>query len=276
MVTALQDVLTLERIDLDIFRGTSPPSTLPRTFGGQVAGQALVAATQTVGPGVSVHSLHAYFLRAGQPGTPAVYRVDRLRDGRSFATRRITALQHGEAIFSMAASFHRTDDDGPSHADPAPAVPSPAELEGTTPVEGGMAELHEREWPDWELRPVPRDRVVPREGTPVQQQVWLRHVGDLPDDPVFHVCALAYASDMTLLGCARVPHEQVPTQIASLDHAMWFLRPFRADQWLLYDQTSPSAGSGRGLTQGRIFGERGELVATVVQEGLLRTERTPR
>jgi acyl-CoA thioesterase-2 len=271
--SALEDVLSLERLETNMFRGPSPQTTMQRIFGGQVAGQALVAATRTVEHGLLVHSLHGYFIRPGSPAMPTVYLVERLRDGRSFVTRRVTGMQNGETIFSMAASFHRGDP-GPEHADAMPPVPDVHDLDDSAVTDRHFDEWHKKEWPDWDIRRVPQERVTRRDGVPAQQQVWLKHVTPLPDDAVFHVCALAYASDMTLLGSALLTHGEVPTQVASLDHAMWFLRPFRADDWLLYDQTSPSAGHGRGLTQGRIFDRAGRLIAAVVQEGLVRTERS--
>lgn len=267
-MTALEEALELERVEDDLFRGRSPRTTLQRTFGGHVAGQSLVAATRTVTRELAVHSLHGYFLRPGDPTIPCVYQVDRVRDGRSFSTRRVTAVQHGKAIFTMSASF-QVPSEGPSHQAEAPVVPAPEELDDADDGDAVFREVHHAEWPDWDLR-----RVSPlgQEPSGPVQQVWLRHRPRLADDPVLHACALAYASDMTLLGCSRLPHRDQVHTIASLDHALWFLRPFRADEWLLYDQTSPSAGGGRGLSQGRIFDREGRLVAAVVQEGLLRTD----
>lgn len=269
-MTRLQQVLDVERLELDLYRGASPPTRLQRLFGGQVAGQALVAATRTCDPRLVVHSLHGYFLNPGTPEVPVLYRVDRLKDGRNFSSRRVGGVQNGRVIFSMAVSFHAPEP-GPEHQAEMPAVPAPESLgngEGQNP---DLAELHRQEWPGWDLRRVPAGQLAPQTGAVAQQQVWLRYREQLPDDPVLHVCALAYASDLTLLGCALVPHPGLQVQMASLDHAMWFLRPFRADDWLLYAQTSPSAGSGRGLTQGQIFDRTGRLVAAVVQEGLLRS-----
>ena len=273
-MATIHEVLRVEQVDDDIYRGSSPDTTLQRTFGGQVAGQALVSAVRTIGPGLTVHSLHGYFLRPGQPTYPTVYLVDRVRDGRSFATRRITAVQHGRAIFSMSASFH-VQGEGPEHQDEMPSVPGPEDLLDLADPQGDVLPWYLAEWPDWDIRQVPPGDLQRRPGAAAQQQVWIRYRHPLPDDPVFHVCTLAYMSDMTLLGVARVPHPEARTQGASLDHALWFLRPFRADEWLLYDQTSPSAGFGRALTQGRIFDRDGHLVAAVVQEGLMRTVREP-
>jgi acyl-CoA thioesterase-2 len=271
-MASIHEVLQIERVEDDTFRGSAPDTTLQRTFGGQVAAQALVAAVRTVGADLTVHSLHGYFIRPGQPKVPPVYRVERVRDGRSFATRRVTAVQHGKAIFSMSASFH-VQDDGPEHQDEMPPVPRAEQLADGADSIGEAAPWYLREWPNWDIRQVPPGDTARRPGTAAQQQVWIRYRHRLPDDPVFHVCTLAYMSDMTLLGAAKVPHPDAKTQGASLDHALWFLRPFRADEWLLYDQTSPSAGFGRALTQGRIFDRDGGLVAAVVQEGLMRTAR---
>lgn len=268
---SIEEILAVERIDNDIYRGGVFPSALRRTFGGQVAGQALVSATKTVDPSFAVHSLHGYFLRPGKPDQPAVFLVDRIRDGRSFVTRRVTGVQHGEAIFSMSASFHVTGDEGIEHQDAMPPAVDPDEL----PDQTGEGDVNHRdlfrEWENFDVRIVPRDRLVTREGLAAQQRVWFRYRDRLPDDHLLHVCTLAYMSDMTLLGSAKVVHPGARTQTASLDHAMWFLRPFRTDDWLLYDQTSPSAGGGRALTQGRIFDRAGRMVAAVTQEGLTRT-----
>lgn len=271
-MATIDEVLELERLERDIFRGASTKTQLARTFGGQVAGQALVSAVRTVDPRFQVHSLHGYFLRPGNPSEPTVYEVERIRDGRSFCTRRVTGIQDGQAIFTMSASFH-VGDAGPEHQDTMPNVPSPEEL----PDERTSLSVEQiglmREWEHWDLRRLPAEQVVHRDGLASQQQVWFRYRHRLPDDPLLHVCTLAYMSDMTLLGSSKVTHPDAETQNASLDHAMWFLRPFRADDWLLYDQNSPSAGFGRALTGGRIFNQRGELVACVVQEGLTRTLR---
>lgn len=272
-MASIEDILELERIENDIYRGRTFPSKLPRTFGGQVAGQALMAAVRTVDEDFRVHSLHGYFLRPGNPKEPAVFMVDRIRDGRSFATRRVTGIQDGKAIFTMSASFH-TGDDGISHQDSMPAVVGPEELPDPTTLEEYDSSFY-KEWSEWDIRLIPDDQTVKHPSFAAQQRVWFRYRDTLPDHQVFHVGALAYMSDMTLLGSAKVPHREVVTQTASLDHALWFLRPFRADEWLLYDQTSPSAGFGRALTQGRIFDTEGNMVAAVVQEGLTRFERDP-
>ncbi|MFD3811414.1 acyl-CoA thioesterase [Rhodococcus sp. NPDC058639] len=268
----IEDILALEQIENDIFRGIATETLLQRTFGGQVAGQSLVSAVRTVDPDFGVHSLHGYFLRPGNPDKSIVYQVERIRDGRSFATRRVTAVQDGKAIFTMSASFH-IEDHGIEHQDVMPAVPMPDELTDAMDSPDPEYRWVHREWSEWEFRFVPQDRIVRRDGSASQQQLWFRSRLPLPDDPVLHVCTLAYMSDMTLLGSSMVIHRDEDIQGASLDHAMWFMRPFRADDWLLYDQTSPAAGFGRALTQGRIFDSRGQFVAAVVQEGLSRTPR---
>lgn len=270
----IEDILDIERIDRDLYRGPTITTHLQRTFGGQVAGQTLTAAVRTVDDDKHVHSLHGYFIRPGIPDVPTVFQVDRLRDGRSFATRRVTAIQEGEAIFSMSASFHLINQEGIEHQDRMPRVIPPEEI--PVPAIEDLDEAHRvfvEEWAQWDIRIVPRDRLETLSSLAAQQRVWFRCVDNLPDDPNFHVCTLAYMSDMTLLGSAKIPHPDEPTQDASLDHAMWFIRPFRADDWLLYDQTSPSASGGRALTQGRIFDRSGRLVAAVTQEGLSRRLR---
>ncbi|QIS20903.1 acyl-CoA thioesterase [Nocardia terpenica] len=271
-MATIEEALEIERLERDIFRGASTKTQLPRTFGGQVAGQALVSAVRTVEPRFQVHSLHGYFLRSGNPSQPTVYLVERIRDGRSFCTRRVTGVQDGQAIFTMSASFH-IGEIGPEHQDRMPNVPPPYDLPDASTTLSPERLWAMREWEHWDIRTIPQDQVARSEGLASQQQVWFRYRHPLPDDPLFHVCTLAYMSDMTLLGSSKVTHPDDRTQNASLDHAMWFLRPFRADEWLLYDQNSPSAGFGRALTGGRIFNERGEMVASVMQEGLARTLR---
>ncbi len=272
----LVELLDLEPIEVNIFRGTSPQERHQRVFGGQVAGQALVAAGRTVDKG-RVHSLHAYFLRPGDPGAPILYEVDRIRDGRSFTTRRVVAVQHGEAIFNLSASFH-VDEVGLNHQLPMPEVPDPESL----------PTLRERLAPwadrlgDWFDLPQPIDQryvedppgLEPSGPRPPKQRVWIRADGSLPDDPLLHACVVAYASDMSLLDTILLPHDVSwgdPRLVgASLDHCMWFHRPFRADRWLLYDHDSPSASGGRGLARGEIFTSDGRLAVSVVQEGLIR------
>lgn len=281
-VDDLVALLDLEPLEVNLFRGISPDDDRQRVFGGQVAGQALVAAGRTVEGNRPVHSLHAYFLRAGDPNVPIVYDVDRIRDGRSFTTRRVVAVQHGKPIFNLQASFH-TVEDGFDHQAAMPDAPDPETLptwaEAVTPsVErmGSGAEVG-----SWADKPRPIDiRYV--DGPPWlrsgpgrdRQLVWIRADGDLPDDPVLHTCVVAYASDFTLLESALAPHGRAwfspDVMVASLDHAMWFHRPFRADEWLLYSQMSPSASGARGLAQGEIYRRDGTLAVSVMQEGLMR------
>jgi len=273
---AIEEILDLEQLEVNIYRGSvfSPESGfLQRTFGGHVAGQSLVSAVRTVDPRYQVHSLHGYFLRPGDALARTIFLVERTRDGGSFATRRVNAIQHGEIIFSMGASF-QTEQDGVSHQDPMPAAPPPDGLPGLNSIKV-FDDAGFKQFEEWDVCIVPRDRLQLVPGKAAQQQVWFRHRDPLPDDPVLHICALAYMSDLTLLGSAQVTHleERSHLQVASLDHAMWFMRSFRADEWLLYDQSSPSAGGGRALTQGKIFTQSGEMVAAVMQEGLTRYKR---
>jgi acyl-CoA thioesterase-2 len=282
-VDDLIHLLDLEPIEVNIFRGTSPKDDRQRVFGGQVAGQALVAAARTLGEGDAdrhVHSLHAYFLRPGDPTVPILYEVDRIRDGRSFTTRRVVAIQHGQAIFNMSASF-QVPEEGLEHAFEMPEAPDPTDLPdrrerlsflaGKVPEELlDRPQAIDTRIADWS----PDDRA---HALPPHQLVWLRADGTLPDDPLLQTIVLTYASDMTLLDTALLPHGGMwfnPTLfMASLDHAMWFHRPFRADEWLLYSQDTPTATSGRGLARGLVFTRGGELVASVVQEGLIRVAR---
>jgi len=267
-MTTLEEALSVVEVSPDRFQGSTPATRLQRTFGGLVAGQAMVAAVKTVDPMFAVHSLHAYFLGPGTPDQPIAFEIDRIREGRSFVARRVTGVQGSRAIFSMAASFH-VSEAGPEHQLRRPDTPSPEELDPEWTARKGLAQFLRDEWPDWDLRPVPRKQTPAVDGTP-RQQVWFRYRGHLPEDPLFHVCALTYMSDLTLLSAAVEPSRPERVELASLDHALWFQRPFRADDWLLYDQASPSATAGRALTQGRIFTRTGALVASVTQEGLMR------
>lgn len=278
---ALVALLDLERIDDNLFRGAQEPSVLPRVFGGQVAAQALVAGTRTVDPAYAAHSLHSYFLQPGDPAAPIVYDVETLRDGRSFATRRVLARQHGRPIFALTANFQRPEE-GWDHQDVMPDVLAP---EDALDPRRMLAEMHPDsdagafdEWDFADLRYVGSsgDGLLAADPEhPGLQRCWLRVASRLPDDPVLHVAAFTYLSDMTLMGAALAPHGARPEDgthlVASLDHAIWFHRPFRADEWWLYDQTSPFAAGGRGLVTAGVFTEAGALVATVAQEALMRT-----
>ncbi|MFH8471632.1 acyl-CoA thioesterase [Streptomyces sp. NPDC018000] len=297
---SLLDLLDLEQIEQDIFRGTSRSAVIPRVFGGQVAAQALVAAGRTVPAALprphgsaraaqspTAHSLHSYFLRMGDPNAPIVYSVDRIRDGRSFTTRRVVAVQHGQPIFHLSASF-QTHEEGLEHQTDMPSAPDPE----TLPTAAQMLPRYADRFSDpgvvdrlLEARAAVDLRYVdeppfgtvgePREP---RSQVWFRTNGKLVDDPLLHVCMATYVSDMTLLDSVLLAHGRGGWAVgdvvgASLDHAMWFHRPFRADEWLLYDQESPSAYGGRGLGQARIYTQDGRLAITVIQEGVVRVPR---
>ena len=278
-IDVLLSILDLEPLEHNLFRGSSPQVGWQRIFGGQVIGQALVAAARTV-EGRIAHSLHGYFLRPGDPAVPILYEVDRIRDGRSFTTRRVAAIQHGRPIFSMEVSFQLAEA-GLDHQIAMPAVPPPEELPSESDISSlyleGAPESVRRYWErerPIELRPVDLRHYLGREALEPSQYVWVRATGRLPDDPEIHRCVLAYASDMTLLDTALFPHGRMvfdpDLQAASLDHAMWFHRPFRADDWLLYAEDSPSASGGRGFNRGSLFSRDGQLVASVAQEGLIR------
>ena len=283
-VRELLEILDLEPLEVNLFRGRSPQSRWQRVFGGQVIGQALVAANRTVEPARRPHSLHAYFLLAGDPKVPIVYEVDRIRDGKSFTTRRVVAIQHGHAIFTMAVSFHVVEP-GLSHQATMPAVPAPEQLPGDAEIRARVLptmpepvrRYYERERPI-ELRPVEFERYLGKAFADGHFNVWMRATGPLPDAGAIHQCVLAYASDMTLLDCALIPHGRTVFEktimAASLDHALWFHRPFRADEWLLYAQDSPSAAGARGFARGTIFAADGTLVASVAQEGMIREKRS--
>jgi acyl-CoA thioesterase II len=277
----LVQLLDLEDVEVNIFRGIQPKEERQRVFGGQVAAQALMAGGRTVGEG-QVHSLHSYFLRPGDPTVPILYEVDRIRDGRSFATRRVVAIQHGQAIFNMAASFHR-DEVGLEHQFAMPEAPDPETL----------ATLPERlaPWRDqleeWFARPHPIDQrhigELPIEHTGQREpllRLWIRADGKLPDDPLLHACVAAYASDMSLFDTMLQPHEvrwdDANFMGATIDHCMWFHRPFRADEWLLYEMDSPVAAGARGLARGLLYERSGRLVVSMVQEGLMRVIDRPR
>jgi acyl-CoA thioesterase II len=279
VVDGLVGLLDLETIETDIFRGVSPKVALQRVFGGQVAGQALVAAGRTVDSERLVHSLHSYFIRPGDPSIPIIYTVDRIRDGRSFSVRRVLAIQHGQPIFTLSASF-QLPQGGIDHQAAMPPAPAPEEL----PT---LAERYEGYDDLWAvMRQIPQafdvryvddppwvQRVQgPRESKP--HRIWLKADGTLPDDPLLHICVITFASDMNLLDSVLIHHGLAarldPISMASLDHAMWFHRPFRADDWLLYVSSSPSASGGRGLATGQFYSRDGRLVASVTQEGMIR------
>ena len=285
------NLLELEEIDRDIFRGWTHAGAPMRTFGGQVAAQALVAAGRTAGDR-PVHSLHSYFLRPGNPTAPIIYLVDRLRDGGSFTTRRVDGVQYGETIFSLSASFKRPEA-GKSHQRPMPIVRPPeesldlykaAEEAGDSRGESTARFVLELRGPDPTSRfansnvpPGHEDAIGFLDDDIPRRRFWMRATDRLPDDPLLHVCALAYMSDLTLAGTATLRHE-IPgpeLMLASLDHAMWFHRPFRADQWLLFSVESPSSSDGRGLAVGEYFTEDGKLVASVMQEALIRRSKKP-
>jgi acyl-CoA thioesterase II len=278
---AVVELLDLEQIELDIFRGRSPENERrQRVFGGQVAGQALVAAGRTVPSDRPVHSLHAYFIRPGDPAVPLIYQVDRVRDGRSFTTRRVSAVQHGKVIFTLSASFHHPES-GVLHQLPMPDVPPPEALptaaERLAQVMGDEAGEYSFSNP-FDIRhlgPLSYEAVNDPSLRSTHSMVWMRADGELPDDPLLHVCMMTYASDMTLLDSVLLANglswADGKTVGSSLDHAMWFHRTFRADEWLLYAQDSPVAAGGRGLARGELFTRDGALVVSVMQEGLIRT-----
>lgn len=283
MQPILQDLvhlLALERIDRDFFRGTSRDLGWGAIFGGQVFGQALSAAAQTVTRDRAVHSAHGYFIRAGELQRPIVYQVARLRDGKSFSTRSVVAVQEGEAIFTLSASF-QIDEPGLEHQDAMPAVPPPESLRSERDLALAFADLLPEELRaraqaprPVEIRPVePRNPFAPTVN-PASRRLWYRMIDQLPDDPALHRYMLAYASDFSFLGTALDPHGvsfMTPgMHVATIDHAVWFHRPFRVDDWLLYDIESPSASGARGIVRGRFFDRAGRLVASTAQEGLMR------
>jgi acyl-CoA thioesterase-2 len=281
---ALLATLDLERLEDNLFLGARGNEGWQRVFGGQVLGQALMAAARTVDADRSVHSLHGYFLLAGDPSRPIVYDVERIRDGGSFTTRRVKAIQHGRPIFSMSSSFHRAEP-GFDHQSEMPQVPPPEELANPKDLIAGlidalpqsMRSYWSRERPI-DMRVVDVSRYLTRDKKVPLQHIWIRANGKLPDDPAIHQAVLAYASDFTLLDTALIAHGKLlfdaDVQLASLDHALWYHRPFRADEWLLYVQDSPNAYGARGFCRGSIFTREGTLIASVVQEGLMRERRS--
>jgi acyl-CoA thioesterase II len=281
---ALVKTLTLEPLEDNLFRGGRGREGWQRVYGGQVLGQAMMAAAQTVEPGRPIHSLHGYFLLAGDPSLPIIYDVERIREGGSFTTRRVNAIQHGRPIFSMSASFHKPEE-GFEHQSTMPDLPPPEALRDPKELIGSqidklpdsMRRYFERELPI-DMRVVDVSRYLSREKKNPAQQIWIRANGPLPDDPVLHQAVLAYVSDFTLLDTALIAHGKLmfdaDVQLASLDHALWYHRAFRADEWMLYAQDSPSAYGARGFCRGTIYARDGSLIASVAQEGLMRKRRS--
>lgn len=285
LVAGLTALLDVETLDTDLYRGARQPGGVGRVFGGQVIAQALQAAQRSVDDGKVAHSLHAYFMRAGDEDYPILYRVVRDFEGRSFANRRVIAMQKGKPILNMAASFHLPDD-GLHHQDTMPDVPPPEELRSEAELREQIRDQIPEKFKRFflrarpiEIRPVnPRNWFQPEPREP-RQYSWFRVVVPLPDDPALHRAMLAYASDMTLLGTCMLPHGvswmSGQVQTASLDHALWMHEPFRFDEWLLYATDSPWAGHARGFNRGSIYARDGRLVASVAQEGLIRSARRP-
>ncbi|MEV0084687.1 acyl-CoA thioesterase II [Saccharopolyspora sp. NPDC050642] len=267
------ELIALERVEENLYRGTCHPGAPLTAFGGHVAAQSLIAAGSTVPAERAVHSLHGYFIRAGRTGRPIVYQVDRTREGASFTTRRVVAVQDGETIFSLSASFQRPEDSEEHQVD-MPAVPQPDQLAAGWSVEEEAE--HEIFQGALETRRVTDLNPEFDTGLGPQQKMWVRVVGELPDVPLVHACALTYTSDVRLASTAYLPYASSPVapRMASLDHAVWFHRPFRADTWLLFTMDSPSYASSRGLTRGQFFAQDGQLVASVVQEVLIRQRRS--
>lgn len=283
VLSDLISLLALERLDRDLFRGHSQDLGWGAIFGGQVLGQALSAAAQTAPEDRPVHSLHGYFLRAGDVRRPILYQVDRLRDGKSFSVRRVVAVQEGEAIFSLGASF-QVDEEGFEHQDNMPEVAPPESLLSERQMALAMADklpepfrpIATAERPI-EIRPIdPRNPMRPVVTEP-RRYAWYRTIDTLPDSPALHRYVLAYASDFSFLSTSMDPHGvswlSPGMRVASLDHSMWFHRPFRADEWLLYVVDSPSASGARGLVRGQFFDRKGRLVASAAQEGLIRQRK---
>lgn len=277
------DLLNVERLEVDLFRGVSPDETSQRVFGGQVIGQAMMAAYQTVPDDRPCHSMHAYFIRPGDPNVPIIYQVDHSRDGRSFTTRRVVAIQHGKQIFSFSASF-QTVEDGWDHQAEMPDVPGPEGLKSRLDLRREAAHLFPEELRTQftraraiEMRPVnPNDFFDPKP-MPAENTIWFKATRPFEGSPAVHQCLMAFASDMSLLDSGTRPHgiswHSGKAMMASLDHAMWFHAPARVDEWLLYSQDSPHAGGARSFNRGQIFKQDGTLVASVAQEGLMRPKR---
>jgi acyl-CoA thioesterase-2 len=279
-LASLLSILDLETLEQNLFRGRSPADGWQRVFGGQVLGQALVAAGRTVAEGRAAHSLHGYFLLAGDPAHPIIYEVERTRDGGSFSTRRVKAIQHGRIIFAMSVSFHKGED-GFAHQIKMPDVPAPESLPSAQDlISRFVDQLPETMQSYWkrerpiDMRPVDLTRYLSRQPADPAQYIWIRANGTLPGDLHLHQCVLAYASDLTLLDTALIAHGKLlfdrDIQLASLDHALWLHRPFQADTWLLYAQDSPTTHAARGFCRGSFFDQHGRLIASVAQEGLIR------
>lgn len=283
-LTSLLSILDLETIEHNLFRGRSPETSWQRVFGGQVIGQALVAAQRTVDETRHVHSLHGYFMRPGDPSVPIIYEVERLRDGGSFTTRTVVAIQHGKAIFTLAASF-QADEEGLEHQ-----IPMKQGIKGPDGLmsDREFGEQYMKHAPDHiaayfqrdrpiEMKPTSLDHYLTRDKLEPEQNVWFRVLGAVPDDRALQAAVLAYVSDMTLLDGALFPHGRTvfdrDIQAASLDHSMWFHRPHKLDDWLLYAQDSPNAANGRGFTRGSFYTRDGQLIASVAQEGLIRLRK---
>lgn len=283
MTTAVEEllqILDLETLEHNLFRGHNPNTGWKRVFGGQVIGQALIAAQRTVDPTRPVHSLHGYFMLGGDPKIPIIYEVDRIRDGGSFTTRRVVAIQHGKAIFSMSASFQRQEN-GLDYQAPMPTQPDPEEIITTRKsneallksVPDNVRAYWERERPI-DMVPTSLEHFLSDKKLPAEQNIWLKSTGIIPDDQPLQAAILAYASDMTLLDTSLYPHGKKvfdpDLQVASLDHSMWFHRPVNLNNWLLFSQDSPSTSGSRGLARGSLYSISGELVASTAQEGLIR------
>lgn len=278
-VEKLLALLEIEQLDVDLYRGAQPETERQRVFGGQVAAQALVAASRSTDPEFDLHSLHSYFLRPGDTRVPIIYQVERIRDGRSFETRRVVARQHGREIYSQTTSFQKFEE-GYDHSDQMPSVGEPSEGLSLADLAAARSEDELRQWRnEWAGLDIRHMGMSGRglevdPARPAEARMWVRVDGELPDDVLMQKAAFTYASDLTLIGAALVPHgiqiNSSRLQPASLDHTIWFHRPLRADDWWLYDQFSPSASRGRGLALARVFAQDGTLVATVAQEGLIR------
>jgi acyl-CoA thioesterase-2 len=284
VLKGILDLLDVEKIEENLFRGRTE-STIPHVFGGQVLAQAIAAACRTVESDRALHSIHAYFVRAGDWRVPILYDVDRIRDGGSFNTRRVAAIQHGQAIFSLAGSWQRHES-GLEHTVPMPDVPAPHALRSDRDAYADLAKLHPEvkrfsyRFEAIDSRQVENILMTHADAHPPRKHTWLKTRDRLPDDPAVHLCMLAYMSDLDFMSTSMLPHGVRPgpasnIQGASLDHALWFHRPFRADEWLLFAKSSPSAHGARGFVRGQFFTESGELVATAAQECLIRPRKAP-